>query len=608
MSKIKKRTIRTIISLSMLIIMIIIQATTNIQPIVNISIHIVIYLLVGYEILIKALRNIIYGKMLDENFLMTIATIGAFIIGEYSEAVAVMIFYQVGEIFQTIAVRKSRKSVARLMDIRPDIANVVEEEKIVQKFPEEVEVGDIIEIKPGEKIPLDCVVVSGQSDINLSMLTGESIPHCVRTGDKLISGSVNIDGVLRAEVTSLYQDSTVSKILDLVQNASEKKSKSEKFITKFARIYTPVVVGLAALIGLIPPIFLGHWADWIYRALSFLVVSCPCALVISIPLSFFAGIGCASKYGILIKGTNYLELLPKIDTFIFDKTGTITKGDLKVKQIVGNKNDVLKYASHAEYKSTHPLATAILDYSKINVTEKYNYTNIFGKGVIAKNNTHKIICGNTTLLKENNIQFDEIITPDSVVYVALDNKYIGAIIIGDEIKDNAKAIIIELKSIKAKTILLSGDGDASVEMVAKNIGIDEYHSHMLPDEKLKHIEKLIENGKKVAFVGDGINDSPSLVRADIGISMGAIGSDSSIEASDIVIMNDNLSKISLARKIAKKTIGIVKQNIYFAIGVKVLILLLTAFGLSNMWWAIFGDVGVSVIAILNAIRALKIKQ
>ncbi len=608
MSKIRKRLIRILISATLFVIMLLLNIfITNIPLFINLPIYLIIYLIIGYDILEKACRNVIYGKLLDENFLMTVATIGAFCIGEFSEGVAVMIFYQAGELFQSIAVRKSRKSVAGLMDLRPDFANKVENGMVTTLSPEEIQIGDIIEIKAGEKIALDCIVISGQSNIDTSMLTGESQPKFVKIGDSLISGCVNIDGTLQAKVTESYSNSTVNRILDLVQNAQEKKSKSENFITKFAKIYTPIVCILAIIIAFIPPIFVGNITSWIYRALCFLVVSCPCALVISVPLSFFAGIGSASRNGILIKGSSYIEKLPSIDTFVFDKTGTITKGIFEIKDIITkiDKNEILRLATIAECKSTHPIAQAIMDKNIKIDASKYAHQNIIGQGVIAYDNSNKILVGNETLMKANDITFEEIHSPNSIVHVAKNKTYMGAIIVGDTIKSEAKEVITELHNNNIKTIMLSGDGKEIVTDVADSIGINEKYSNLLPDEKLLKLEEILKDGNKVAFVGDGINDSPSLVRSDVGISMGSLGTDSAIEASDIVIMNDNLKSILKSQVIAKKTMRIVKENIFFAIGVKIVILILSALGLSNMWWAVFGDVGVTVIAILNAIRALK---
>ncbi len=608
MSKIKKRTIRIIISAVIFITTLLLNCLFTISPFVNLIIHVSNYILISYDILIKAFRNVIYGKLLDENFLMTVATIGAFIIGEYSEGIAVMLFYQAGELFQNISVRKSRKSITNLMNLHPDYANLVKGFEVKKVSPYDVKIGDIIEIKAGEKIALDSIVIEGTGNVNFAMLTGESKPNFVKEGDKLTSGCINIDGTLRARVTTEYKDSTVSRIINLVQNAYEKKSTSERFITKFARIYTPIICGLALLLGIIPPLFVGNWSDWIYRALCFLVVSCPCALVISIPLSFFAGIGCASKNGILIKGGTYIEKLPKIDTIIFDKTGTITKGIFTIQEVIpkSRKQEILSLATIAEQKNNHPLSRAILEEKIVVDCKGYKYTNIIGKGVVAKNSDTTILCGNIQLLQENGIQVKAINSFNSVMYVAKNKEYIGAIIVGDVIKNEANVVITELHKDKIKTIMLSGDNKEITENISKKVGIAEYHYDLLPEDKMNKLEDAISKSSGgVAFVGDGINDSPSLARADIGISMGQIGSDCAIESSDIVLINDDLNNIPKAKKIAKKTMRIVKQNIIFTLSVKAIILVLSALGLSNIWWAIFGDVGVSVISILNAIRAMK---
>ena len=607
MSKIKKRTINLIIAIIAYLIITIVDKSVVIPIYISLPIYILIYLFIGHNILKKAFTNIIYGKVLDENFLMTVATIGAFATGEFSEAVLVILFYQVGELFQTLAVRRSRKNIASLMDIRPDYANVMRNGQLTVVPPEEVEVGEIIEIKPGEKVPLGGLVLEGSSNLNTSMLTGESLPTAVETGKNVVSGCINIDGVLRVEVTKKFENSTVNKILNMVQNASEKKSKSENFITKFAKIYTPIVCVLALILAIIPPIFVGNWTNWIYRALCFLVVSCPCALVISIPLGFFAGIGCASKNGILVKGSTYIEKLDKLDKIVFDKTGTLTTGSLTIQSIIPeeNKAEILKFAYIAEYKSTHPIAKTIIDASDKSEISGYKYKTIIGKGIIAESKTEKILAGNAKFLKDNHIKFDEIDTCNTIVYIAVNDKYLGAITVGDNLKEETKSVIAELKSRNISSIILSGDNDKIVKNVCEDIGIDNYYSELLPNEKMDKLEEIIkyDNGE-VAFVGDGINDSPSLMRADIGISMGKLGTDSAIEASDVVIMNDNLNKLIEAKSIATKTMTIVKENIIFAIGVKIIILILSALGLSDMWLAIFGDVGVSIVCILNSIRML----
>ena len=586
---------------------------------INNILFIISYLIVGFEIIKKALRNIIRGKVFDENFLMTIATIGAFGIGEYPEAVAVMLFYQVGELFQSYAVDKSRKSISSLMDIRPDFANVEKEGKIEKVDPDDVEVGDIIVVKPGEKVPLDGYVIEGKSSLDTKALTGESLPRSVTEGEEILSGCINLNGVLRVETTKEYGQSTVSKILDLVENASSKKSKSENFITKFARYYTPIVVIIALFLAIVPPLLIdgATFSDWIYRALSFLVVSCPCALVISIPLSFFGGIGGASKMGILIKGSNYLEAISKAEIVVFDKTGTLTQGNFEVQKIVAiniSQEELLKTVAYAENYSNHPISLFVKNaYSrKINETDIQSTQELSGMGIVAKIWDKDIIVGNEKLMKEKEVKFSKTDDIGTVLYVAIDNKYVGYILIADKIKDDAKIAIESLKKNNVKkTVMLTGDKKSVGEYVAQKLGIDKVYTELLPDGKVKKVEKLLkeksENGKLV-FVGDGINDAPVLALADIGIAMGGLGSDAAIEAADVVIMTDEPSKIVNTIKLSKKTMKIVKENIVFAIFVKVLILILSALGLSTMWEAVFADVGVSVIAIINALRVLRVKN
>ena len=586
---------------------------------INNILFIISYLIVGFEIIKKALRNIIRGKVFDENFLMTIATIGAFGIGEYPEAVAVMLFYQVGELFQSYAVDKSRKSISSLMDIRPDFANVEKEGKIEKVDPDDVEVGDIIVVKPGEKVPLDGYVIEGKSSLDTKALTGESLPRSVTEGEEILSGCINLNGVLRVETTKEYGQSTVSKILDLVENASSKKSKSENFITKFARYYTPIVVIIALFLAIVPPLLIdgATFSDWIYRALSFLVVSCPCALVISIPLSFFGGIGGASKMGILIKGSNYLEAISKAEIVVFDKTGTLTQGNFEVQKIVAiniSQEELLKTVAYAENYSNHPISLSVKNaYSrKINETDIQSTQELSGMGIVAKIWDKDIIVGNEKLMKEKEVKFSKTDDIGTVLYVAIDNKYVGYILIADKIKDDAKIAIESLKKNNVKkTVMLTGDKKSVGEYVAQKLGIDKVYTELLPDGKVKKVEKLLkeksENGKLV-FVGDGINDAPVLALADIGIAMGGLGSDAAIEAADVVIMTDEPSKIVNTIKLSKKTMKIVKENIVFAIFVKVLILILSALGLSTMWEAVFADVGVSVIAIINALRVLRVKN
>lgn len=586
---------------------------------INNAIFLVSYFIVGWDILRKAMRNIIRGKVFDENFLMAVATIGAFCIGEFPEAVAVMLFYQIGELFQSYAVDKSRKSIASLMDIRPDYANVYRGENIEKVNPEEVKIGETIIIKPGEKIPLDGHIVEGKTTLDTKALTGESLPKDAKEGDEVLSGCINLNGVIKVEVRKEYGESTVSKILDLVENASSKKSKSENFITKFARYYTPIVVGIAAVLAILPPLILpgATFSDWIYRALSFLVVSCPCALVISIPLSFFGGIGGASKMGVLVKGSNYLEALASTEMMVFDKTGTLTKGVFEVQQVksIGiSEQELLKVAAYAENYSNHPISKSLKRAYQEEIDEKQiqNYEELSGLGIIAKIGEKDILVGNDKLMQEKQITFEKCNEVGTVLYVAIEGKYAGYIVIADQIKEDAKKTMEDLKKNHIKqTVMLTGDRKKVGENVAKEIGIDEVYTELLPTDKVHKVEELLKRKSekgKLAFVGDGINDAPVLTLADIGIAMGALGADSAIEAADIVIMTDEPYKIVKSMKLAKKTMRIVKENIVFAIFVKVLVLILTAFGLSTMWEAVFADVGVSIIAIINALRALNVKE
>lgn len=586
---------------------------------INNAIFIVSYIIVGAEIVKKAIKNIFRGKVFDENFLMTVATLGAFGIGEFPEAVAVMLFYQVGELFQSYAVDKSRKSISSLMDIRPDFANVYRNEKIEKVNPDEVKIGEVIIIKPGEKVPLDGKILEGESALDTKALTGESMPKEVEKGDEILSGCINLNGVIKVEVKKEYGESTVSKILDLVENASSKKTKSENFITKFARYYTPIVVLIALLLAIIPPIIIENatFSDWIYRALSFLVVSCPCALVISIPLSFFGGIGGASKMGVLIKGSNYLEALSNTEITVFDKTGTLTKGVFEVQKVnaIGiSEEELLKIAAYAENYSNHPIAESVKQAYKKEIDEKQitNYEELAGLGVATKIEEQDVLVGNEKLMKEKGIQFEKCNEIGTVLYIAIEGKYAGYILISDTVKEDAKSAIQELKKNHIKQIvMLTGDKKEVGENVAKEIGIDATYTELLPEGKVKKVEELLKTKSekgKLAFVGDGINDAPVLALADIGIAMGGLGADSAIEAADIVIMTDEPSKIVKAIKLSKKTMRIVKENIIFAIGVKVFVLILVALGISTMWQAVFADVGVSVIAILNALRALKVKK
>lgn len=608
----KKKGIKIIVAFILFIIAIVIPFSNKW---INKGIFIISYLIVGLEIVKKAIRNIFRGKVFDENFLMTIATIGAFGIGEFPEAVAVMLFYQVGELFQSYAVDKSRKSIASLMDIRPDYANVLRNDEIQKAEPDEVKIGEIIVVKPGEKIPLDGKVIEGNSMLDTMALTGESVPRKANIGDEVLSGCINKDGLLKIEVKKEFEESTVSKILDLVENASSKKSKSENFITKFAKYYTPIVVIIAIILAIIPPLLIkdATFSDWIYRALSFLVVSCPCALVISIPLSFFGGIGGASKIGILIKGSNYLEALANTEIVVFDKTGTLTKGVFEVQNVSTvdiSKEELIEIVAYAENYSNHPIAKSIkqaynkeIDESKISDVKE-----ISGHGISANINNRTVLIGNEKLMKENNIAYQTCKDVGTILYVAIDNKYAGYILISDTIKEDAYNTMKKLKENNVKqTVMLTGDRREVGEDVAKKLKIDKVYTELLPDGKVGKVEELLktktEHGK-LAFVGDGINDAPVLALADIGIAMGGLGSDAAIEAADIVIMTDEPSKIENAIKLSRKTMKIVKQNIVFAIFVKVAVLILSALGISTMWEAVFADVGVSIIAIINALRIL----
>lgn len=576
-------------------------------------------LIVGGDVILKAVKNIIKGKVFDENFLMSIATIGAFFIGQYPEGVAVMLFYQVGELFQDYAVNKSRKSIAGLMDIRPDYANIKKGDEIVRTDPDEVQIGDIIVIKAGERVPLDGKVLEGTSMLDTSALTGESVPRSVEAEDEILSGCININGLITAEVTKEYGESTVSKILDLVENASNKKSNSEQFITKFARYYTPIVVIVAVLLAVIPPLVIKDAAfrDWLYRALSFLVVSCPCALVISVPLSFFGGIGGASKKGVLVKGSNYLEALARAEIVVFDKTGTLTKGVFNVQEIHPSEiteDELLEIAAYAESYSNHPISLSLQQaYGKeINNARISEVEEISGHGVTAAIDGKKVAAGNAKLMKKMNISYFEGEIIGTAVHVAIDGKYAGYILISDEIKpDSLQAIKTLKKNHIRKTVMLTGDNRAVAEKIANSLEIDKVYSELLPVDKVDRLEELFleksENGKLV-FVGDGMNDAPVLARADIGIAMGGLGSDAAIEAADVVLMTDEPSKLVTAIKISKKTLRIAQENMIFAIGVKILVLLLSAFGIATMWAAVFADVGVTIIAIINSFRALRVNN
>ena len=619
----KKVLIRIIISSVLLVALMITSKLVQLNKWVEFVLYLVPYLIIGYDILKKAIKGIAKGQVFDENFLMAVATIGAVALGDFAEGAAVMLFYQIGELFQSVAVGKSRRNITSLMDIRPDYANVEVDGKLEKVDPDDVEIGTDIIVNPGEKVPIDGVVVSGESTLNTSALTGESVPRSVKSGDEIISGCINLTGVLRIKTSKEFGDSTVSKILDLVENSSMKKSKSENFITKFARYYTPAVCGGALVLAVLPPIvrmIMGEsamWGDWITRALTFLVISCPCALVISIPLSFFAGIGCASANGVLVKGSNYLEALSDTQYIVFDKTGTLTKGVFEVTGIYPangfDESTIVGLASYAECASNHPISISLKKYfgKEIKRDSVSDIEEIAGHGVSAVVNGHKVYAGNIKLMHKENIAVDAEHNEGTVVYVSCDGVYAGCIVISDVVKDNSKKAISSLKKSGIdKTVMLTGDSKETAKIVAENLGLDESHAELLPADKVEWVEKLLGEKspkKKLAFVGDGINDAPVLSRADIGIAMGALGSDAAIEAADIVLMDDDPSKIALARKISVHTLKIVKENIWFALIVKAVCLVLGALGIANMWIAIFADVGVMVIAVLNAIRALKLK-
>ena len=607
----KKRLIRIIISLILFFSLFTVDKIVNLEsvvdmdfPILPFCLYLVVYLIIGYDIIFKAIRNICHGQIFDENFLMCVATIGAYAIFAFSEAVAVLLFYQIGEYFQDYAVNRSRKSISSLMDIRPDYANLLVDGEFKVVDPEEVKVGDIILVKPGERIPLDGIIIKGETSLDTKSLTGESLPKDAFTNDLVISGCVNITSQIEVKVEKEFYDSTASKILDLVENATSQKAKYENFITKFAKFYTPIVCFLALLLFLIPGIITKDYQEWLYRALNFLVVSCPCALVISIPLSFFSGIGAASKYGILIKGSNYLEQFNKVNTFVFDKTGTLTKGNFKVSKIypLELKDEIIKYAAIAEYNSSHPIARSIVEYYNSDIDNSYELTNVSGKGVIAKKNDEIILCGNKKLLEENNIKFDIVDEAGTIVYVCKDNKYLGYILITDEIKEESSYVIKSLNNF-SKTIMLTGDNDKQALYVKEMLNLSDYKASLLPQNKVEELNNIMNNNTGLTcFIGDGINDAPVLATANIGIAMGALGSDAAIEASDIVLMKDDLKGLITLKKIAKKTMRVVIENIIFALGVKIAVLILSALGITNMWIAVFADVGVAILAILNAMR------
>ena len=609
----KKEIIKIVIALILFLVALIVPLQSQL---INNGLFVISYLIVGLEIVLKAIRNIFKGKVFDENFLMAIATIGAFVIGEYPEAVAVMLFYQIGEAFQDYAVDKSRKSIISLMDIRPDFANIQRNGKIDKINPEEVNVGDIIVVKPGEKVPLDGIIVKGTSMIDTSALTGESVPKEIKEQDEILSGCINENGVLEVKVTKKFGESTASKILDLVENASSKKSKSENFISKFAKYYTPIVVVTAVLLAIIPPMIFNRaeWIEWIHRALTFLVVSCPCALVISIPLGFFGGIGGASKIGVLVKGSNYLEALSNTEIMVLDKTGTLTEGVFEVQQINPidiSKEDLIKYATYAESFSNHPIAISLKKaYGKEIVNKEVSETQeLSGLGVRAVIDGESVLVGNEKLMKENCIDYIKSEEIGTILYIAVNNKFAGTIVISDKIKTDAKETIDKLKKDNIKKIvMLTGDKRKVGENVAKKLGIDEVYTELLPSDKVEKVEELMKNKSEngnLAFIGDGINHAPI---SDIGIAMGGLGSDAAIEAADVVLMTDEPSRVVDAIKISKKTMTIVKQNIIFAISIKLIVLILSAIGISNMWQAVFADVGVSILAILNALRALYIRR
>ena len=609
------------------VIMIVAISIVGVSGVLKLALYLITYIIIGHDILKKAVKGIIKGQVLDENFLMAIATVGAFIMAIYSrsedylECVAVMLFYQIGELFQSYAVGKSRDNIAALMDIRPDYANIVQDGELTRVDPEDVSVGSVIIVQPGEKVPLDGVVVKGSSSLNTAALTGESLPRDVAEGEEIISGCINMTGVIEVRTTKEFGDSTVSKILDLVENASSRKSKSEDFIKRFAKVYTPAVCIGALILATLPPVIShivignSNWNIWFYRALTFLVVSCPCALVISIPLSFFAGIGGASHAGVLVKGSNYLEALSQVTTVVFDKTGTLTKGSFEVSGIHHNRLEeekLLEYAALAECASSHPISRSLIDaYGKaLDRSRVSDIEEISGHGICARVDGHNVLVGNDKLMKSYNVDYRDCHSVGTVIHVAIDNEYQGHIVISDVVKPEAKEAIAALKKLGIhNTVMLTGDSSKVAAAVADSLGIDRVLSELLPQDKVSELEKLLETKSpkdKLAFVGDGINDAPVLSRADIGIAMGAMGSDAAIEAADVVLMDDNPMQIAKAIKISKKCIGIVRQNITFALSIKFACLILSAVGIANMWLAIFADVGVMVIAVINAIRALKV--
>lgn len=608
MEKLKLSLYRIISTLVLFVALFVLDYFLTFNKTLKIVLYAFVYLIIAYDVIFQAVKNITRGKVFDENFLMCIASICAFVVGDYAESVAVVLFYQIGELFQKYAVGKSRKSISSLMKIKPEKANILKDGKEFVVDPCEVLVGDIIIVKNGEKVPVDGVIAEGVGCFDVAALTGESMPKDCRVGDEVLSGSINIGNVVKIKCEKEYYDSTVSKILDLVENVSGKKAKAENFITKFARFYTPTVVFCALILFLIPSLITKNWSVWLIRACTFLVVSCPCALVISIPLGFFGGIGGASKSGILVKGGNYLELLKDADTFVFDKTGTLTKGNFEIIKTFSNttEQELLSLAATCECGSNHPIAKCILSVAK--PIKGYAVSEISGKGILAKSGEDIILCGNSDLLNEYNVNHQEIHSDFTTVYVSHNGNYIGYITLGDSIKPNAKEVITKLNDSDYKTVMFTGDNKNSALNVAKKVGVKECFYELLPTEKVGKLEEILKVSKgKVVFVGDGINDAPVLMRADIGISMGGVGSDSAIEASDMVLMYDDLSAILKAKEISKKTVNIVRQNIVFALFVKLAVLVLSAFGLTGMWAAVFADVGVAVIAILNSMRTLKLK-
>lgn len=609
----KKQLLRIIIASILTLSFIALNVFVAIDKLVQLFVYLAIYLFVAYDVLLKAVRNLFSGGIFDENFLMSLASIGAFVISEFAEGVAVVLLYQIGETFQSYAVNKSRKSISSLMNLHTDTVRLVLGDKITEISPYDAKVGDIFEVRRGERIALDGVIVNGETYLDTSAITGESVKKYAKKGDKVSSGCICDGAVIQIQAETDYENSTVSKIMNLVNYLSDKKSKSENFISKFALFYTPIVCIIAVLLVIVPSIFLGNFNVWLYRGLSFLVVSCPCALVISIPLSFFSGLGSASKNGILIKGSEYLEKLTKANVFVFDKTGTLTKGDFSIVEINSkiDKNALLKYLAICESKSNHPIASVVKQTAGEISALDYEIAELSGKGIIAKSNTETIIAGSLSFLKEQGVNCQEILNDFTNVYVSHNGEFIGVISFGDVIKDGVKETLKGINSLGGKTILLSGDNESSVKSFAKTVGINSYYHDLLPTDKSALLEKILSEKSKndiVTFIGDGINDAPSLMLADIGVSMGQIGSDIAIEASDIVLMYDDVSKLILAKRIANKTLNIVKQNVVFSITIKVLALILSGLGLLSMPLAVFADVGVAIIAILNSMRALKIKQ